>query len=78
MSSDNFQISLSYKQVRNLVNQLPMKEKTKLSKDLEKQVKNKTLSRLLDSFRTDEISQDEIDAEVENVRSEIYAQKKQD
>ena len=78
MSTDNFQISLSYKQIRNLVNQLPMKEKTKLSKELEKQVKNQTLTRLLDSFRTDDISQEEIDAEVEMVRTELYEQKKKD
>ena len=78
MSTDNFQISLSYKQIRNLVNQLPMKEKTKLSRELEKQVKNQTLTRLLDSFRTDDISQEEIDAEVEKVRTELYEQNKKD
>jgi len=76
MNTDNFQISLSYKQVRNLVNQLPIKEKVRLSKDLEKQVKNQTLTRLLNSFSTDELNQDEIDSEVEKVRAEIYAQKK--
>lgn len=78
MSTEDFQISLSYEQVRSLVNQLPMKEMTKLSKELEKQVKNQTLTKLLDSFRTDEISQEEIDAEVEKVRTEIYEQKKKD
>ncbi len=76
MSTEDFQISLSYEQVRSLVNQLPMKEMTKLSKELEKQVKNQTLTKLLDSFRTDEISQEEIDAEVEKVRTGIYQQQK--
>lgn len=78
MNTKNFQISLSYEQVRSLVKQLPMKEMTKLSKELEKQVKNQTLTKLLDSFRTDDISQEEIDAEVEKVRTEIYEQKKKD
>jgi DNA-binding HxlR family transcriptional regulator len=76
MNTEPFQISLSYNQIRDLVNQLPLKEKTKLSKELEKDVKDKTLTRLLNTFRTDNIIQEEIDSEVEKVRTEIYAKKK--
>lgn len=76
MNSSAFQISLSYNQILDLVRQLPNKEKERLSKDLEKETKDQILTRLLGSFRTDEISQDEIDKEVKSVRAEIYAQKK--
>jgi hypothetical protein len=47
-----------------------------LSRELAKETKDQTLTRLLDSFRTDELSQEEIDKEVEIVRGELYAQKK--
>jgi len=76
MNSGGFQITLSYSQIWELVNQLPYKEKAKLSRELAKEAKDQTLSRLLMLFRTDEISQDEIDKEVESVRTEIYAGKK--
>jgi len=39
---------------------------------LAKEAKEQRLSKLLESFRTDEISQEEIDAEVEAVRAELY------
>ena len=70
------QISLSYNQILDLVKQLSFKEKTRLSMELAKETKDQTLTRLLNSFRTDEISQDEIDKAVESVRSEIYAKRK--
>ena len=76
MKSGAYQISLSFDQILDLVKQLPYKDKAKLSKELEKETKNQTLSRLLNSFRTDELSQEEIDKEVELVRAEIYAKKK--
>ena len=76
MNTGAYQISLSYNQVLDLVKQLSYKEKTKLSMELAKETKDQTLTRLLNSFRTDEISQDEIDKAVESVRSEIYAKRK--
>jgi len=76
MDSGAYQISLSYNQILDLVRQLPFNEKAKLSRKLAKETKDQTLTRLLDDFKTDEISQDEIDKEVESVRAELYAQKK--
>ena len=73
MSSGAYQISLSFGQIRDLVKQLSSKEKLMLSKELEADTKNKTLSALLASFKTDELTQEEIDAEVESVRAELSA-----
>jgi hypothetical protein len=52
---------------------LPFKDKARLGKELAKQTRDKELSRLLESFRTNEIEQKDIDEEVEIVRAEIYA-----
>jgi len=73
MNTGAYQISLSYNQILNLVKQLSFKEKTRLSMELAKETKDQTLTRLLNSFRTEEITQDEVDKAVESVRSEIYA-----
>lgn len=78
MNTGSFQISLSYQQIRDLVIQLPYKDKARLVKELAKETKNQRLSKLLDSFRTDELSQEDIDKEVESVRTEIYVNKKKD
>jgi hypothetical protein len=76
MNTNSYQITLSYQQILELVKQLPKGEKVKLSEELVKETTDETLSRLLKLFRTDEISQEEIDTEVESVRSEIYAKGK--
>lgn len=78
MSLVSYQISLSYNQIRELVNQLPFKDKARLGKELAKQTRDKELSRLLESFRNNEIEQNDIDEEVEIVRAEIYAKTKKD
>lgn len=72
----NYQISLSYQQILGLVKQLPSEDKVKLSRELARESLDSRLTRLLSSFRTDELSQEEIDAEVEDVRSQLYAKKK--
>jgi len=76
MNIGAYQISLSFNQILDLVKQLPIKEKTKLGLELAKETKDQTLSRLLNSFKTDDIRQDEIDTEVESVRAEIYAKRR--
>jgi hypothetical protein len=75
MNNSAFKISLTYNQVLDLVRQLPKNEKAKLSSELAKEATNKRLSRLLNAFRTDELSEDEINMEVEKARTEIYAKK---
>ncbi len=76
MKTEDFKISLSYNQILALVKQLPASQKRKLSRELEKEMIDSKLTELLKTFRTDEISQEEIDREVEEVRAKRYAKKK--
>ena len=76
MEPEEFKISLSYNQIRELVRQLPKEEKLQLSKELAKETIDIRLSRLLESFKTDELTQDTIDEEVERIRKEIHEGKK--
>lgn len=78
MENRSFKISLSYKQVLELVRQLPKKDKIKLSRELAKEAVDLRLTRLLNSFSTEEITEEMINQEVEEARSEIYARKKED
>jgi|GEM_PF-6910924 len=40
---------------------------------LDRDMRDRTITQLLESFKTDEISLETIDAEVEDVRAELYA-----
>ncbi len=73
MNSNAYKISLSYNQVLELVKQLPKKDKVRLSQELAKEAIDTRLTRLLNSFTTDELSEAEVNQEVEEVRAEIYA-----
>ncbi|MEA3475916.1 MAG: hypothetical protein U9R23_05715 [Candidatus Cloacimonadota bacterium] len=64
----NLNLSLNFQQVLELIKQLPFKEKKELSKELEKEMIDKKLSALLNTFRTDELSYETITNEVEKVR----------
>ena len=70
------QIEVTFEQILSLVKSLPKKEKIKLSKELEKDVIDSKLSKLLEIFKTDELSIETIDDEVEKVRQEIYDEQK--
>jgi hypothetical protein len=76
METSTYKITLKYNQVLELVKQLPVKEKAKLSKELAKEAIDHRLSKLLNSFATDELTDDSINEEIESIRSEIYASKK--
>ena len=78
MKTESFNISLSFNQILDLVRQLPKNQKIKLSKELEKEAIDTKLSKLLTTFRTDELSLDIIDEEAESVRQELYAKSKKD
>jgi len=75
MTQSNYQLTLNFEQVLALVKQLPYPQKLQLSQELEKEVLNSKLTVLLESFKTDELSLETIDQEVEAVRAEIYARK---
>ena len=70
------QIDLTFEQILSIVKQLPRQQKIKLTKELEKEVIDNRLSRLLKTFRTKDIDLKTITEEVEIVRQEIYEKQK--
>ena len=70
------QIDISYEQILALVRQLPRQEKIRLTRELEKEAIDTNLSRLLKTFRTEDLDLKTITEEVERVRQEIYDKQK--
>lgn len=70
------QIDLTFDQILSLVKQLSVKQKVKLSKELEKQAIDSKLSKLLATFKTDKLDLETIYKETEKVRQEIYDKQK--
>ena len=69
-------ISLTFRQILDLIKQLPRQQKIQLAKELEKEAIDSKLSEILQSFKTNELSQEIIDEEVEAVRQELYERSK--
>jgi hypothetical protein len=74
MTTTNLQISLNFNQILEIVQQLSDQEKLELNQVLTKDLINKKLTGFLEDFKTDELSLELINQEVETIRSEIYAQ----
>ena len=70
------EVDITYDQVLALVRQLATSEKIKLSKELEKEGIESKLSKILQTLRTNHLSQKTIDEEVDIVRQQIYAKQK--
>jgi len=70
MSNRVYQLSLNFEQILALVEQLSEPEKIRLSQALEKNLREQKLTSLLQAFRTDALSLEEITEEVEAVRGE--------
>ena len=70
------QVDLTFDQVLGLVRQLPIKDKIKLTKELEKEGIESKLAELLKVFKTNELSLSTIDEEVEIVRQQMYERQK--
>lgn len=70
------QINLTFDQIVSIVKQLSPQEKLMLSKELEKEAIDSKLSRLLKTFKTNDLDIKTINEEVEIVRQEIYASQK--
>ena len=75
MSSTSYSAQLSFSQILSLLKQLPVRQKLKIAKELEKDVIDSKLTSLLESFKTDEINLDTIDSEVNEVRKQLYEKK---
>ena len=70
------QIDITFEQILSMVRQLPKQQKVKLTKELEREVIDSKLSRLLKTFKTKDLDLKTIDEEVESVRQEIYGKQK--
>ncbi len=70
------QVDLTFDQILSMVRQLPMQQKIKLTKELEKEAIDSKLSRLLKTFRTKDLDLKTVTEEVESVRQEIYDKQK--
>lgn len=70
------QVDITFEQVLALVRQLPIKDKIKLTKELEKEGIETKLSGLLKTFRAKELSIGILNEEVEIVRQQLYNSKK--
>jgi hypothetical protein len=69
-------IDFTFDQILSLVKQLPKQQKIKLSKELEKEVIDSKLSKLLKIYKTEELSLKTINEESEKVRKELYENQK--
>ncbi len=70
------QIDLSFDQILSVVKKLPIQQKIKLTKELEKEAIDTRLSRLLKAFKTKNLDLKIITQEVEKVRQDIYDKQK--
>ena len=71
-----FQLEVTFEQVLDLVKNLPRREKIMLTRELEKEGIESKLNRLLETFRTKDLSLKTINEEVEIVRQKLYENKK--
>ncbi|MDR1221833.1 MAG: hypothetical protein LBL07_02990 [Tannerella sp.] len=69
-------IDITYEQILSLVRQMPVQQKIKLSKELEKESISEILTKLLTVFHTEELDLETIDREIEIVRQQIYDRQK--
>jgi hypothetical protein len=71
-SALSYQVKLNFSQILQIVKQLPANDKIKLSKELEKEAIDSKLTRLLKSFKTNDLSEEMITRECEIVREKLY------
>ena len=76
MATASLNIRLNYSQILDLARQLSDDDKVQLNRELAAEVRKIELQRLLQVFKNDEISLDEIASEVELVRQTRYEARK--
>ena len=76
MATASLNIRLNYSQILELARQLSDDDKVQLNRELTAEVRKIELQRLLQVFKNDEISLDEITSEVELVRKARYEARK--
>ncbi len=68
-------INIAYSEILLLAKSLPMHQKIRLCKDLEKDGIKSLLKDILQAFKTDELTTETITSEAEVVRQKIYERK---
>ena len=68
----SYPMQLNFNQIVQIVKRLPVNDKIKLSKELEKDAIKSKLTRLLKSFKTNELTEEMINQECEIVREKLY------
>jgi hypothetical protein len=76
MATASLNIRLSYNQILELARQLSDEDKLQLNRELSAEVRKIELQRLLQVFKNDEISLEDISSEVELVRQARYETRK--
>ncbi|WP_106484665.1 hypothetical protein [Bacteroides sp. Marseille-P3684] len=71
-------LNLNYNQILSLVKQLPTRMQLRLGRILTKDATEAELEYFLETFKTDELSEEDILAEVKQVRKERYARRKKE
>lgn len=71
-------LNLNYNQILSLVKQLPTRMQLRLGRILTKDATEAELEHFLEMFKTDELSEEDILAEVKQVRKERYARRKKE
>lgn len=71
-------LKLNYNQILSLVKQLPTRMQLRLGRILTKDATEAELEHFLETFKTDELSEEDILAEVKQVRKERYARRKKE
>lgn len=77
MTTASLKIRLNYNQILDLAKQLSDEDKLQLNRELAVEVKRIKLKQLLESFKNDDISLEEINNEVESVRQELYEKRQE-
>ncbi len=72
MATASLRIRLNYNQVLDLARQLSDEDKLRLNRELAVEAKRIKLKELMGALKNDEISLEEINAEVEAVRQDLY------
>ena len=76
MATASLNIRLSYNQILELARQLSDEDKLQLNRELSAEVRKIELQRLLQVFKNDEVSLEDISSEVELVRQARYEARK--
>ena len=75
MATASLNIRLNYRQILELARQLSDEDKLQLNRELAAEARKIELKSLLQTFQNDEISSEDITAEVEQVRQARYEAK---